>query len=259
MIQAASSDDVRHTRKRATSNGTPFWLTTFIGTNRVAREQAEGEVPPAPAPGEPHPMAFLVEQDPDVTVGAHFHQAPQFQVVVAGEGRMASHPVRGVAVHYTNAYTAYGPIVAGGEGLNYYTLRNGYDPGARYMPAQRLVLKAAADRQHREAMSDPLPALDAAALRALAAPATLIAIPPEPDGMGAWRHRLPPGARVTGPDPASGGGQFWLVLAGALDHAERGMLPVGSCVFVPPEERTFAAAAGPDGLEVLAMQYPRRA
>ncbi len=51
-----------------------------------------------------------------------------------GSGRLGLHDIASVAVHYTDAYSAYGPIVAADDGVSWFTLRNAWDPGARYMP-----------------------------------------------------------------------------------------------------------------------------
>jgi len=60
---------------------------------------------------------------------------------------------------YTDAYSAYGPIVAGKSGIWWFTLRNRWDPGARYMPAEREVLAAARDgRRHWELTTEAMPA-----------------------------------------------------------------------------------------------------
>ena len=88
-----------------------------------------------PAPAGLYPMAFLVEKDPAAVVHPHFHSADQYQVIVQGAGRLGVHDVASVAVHYTDSYSAYGPIVAADEGVSWFTLRNAWDPGARYMPA----------------------------------------------------------------------------------------------------------------------------
>src|SRR3546814_2583395 len=48
---------------------------------------------------------------------------------------------RSVSVHYANAHTPYGPIRAEAEGLHYFTLRDDFDPGARFMPGARPELK----------------------------------------------------------------------------------------------------------------------
>ena len=85
-------------------------------------------------------MAFLVEKEAGAVVHPHFHQADQYQVIVQGSGRLGLHDIASVAVHYTDAYSAYGPIVAADEGVSWFTLRNAWDPGARYMPGHRQQL-----------------------------------------------------------------------------------------------------------------------
>ena len=51
-----------------------------------------------------------------------------------------------------------------------------------------------------------------------------VAIEVQPDGLGAWRYRVPPGGTFTGPDPATGYGQYWVPLLGE-DAASGGALP----------------------------------
>jgi len=181
-------------------------------------------------------MAFLVEQPAESVVAAHFHEANQWQVVVVGGGMLGSHAVAPGAVHYSNAFSAYGPIAAGPEGVWYFTLRNGYDRGAQYLPGARDALRGVT-RKFREATGHG-------------------AVPLAEDGLGAWHHRLAPGERLTGPDPAGGEGQFWVVADGTLRTAD-GALPRLSLVFVGPEEPAFAAEAGEAGAEVVLVQYPR--
>ncbi|MDB5375119.1 MAG: hypothetical protein JWP04_3761 [Belnapia sp.] len=249
MAVLASSDLARATRRPIVSNGVDAHLTTLIGANRYATAP---DAPPPPGPEAVYPMAFLVEQPPGSVVATHFHEANQFQVVVAGTGHLGSHPIAPVAVHYSNAFSAYGPIAAGPEGLHYLTLRNGYDRGARYLPAARPELRGVR-RRFRDAFSDPTPIAATPPEAATAEPL----LPTAPDGMGAWRHRLPPGATATGPDPASGDGQFWVVTAGSLQGPDGAPLPPLSCAFVGPEEPPFVATAGAEGLEVVVVQYPR--
>ena len=232
MPVIGSADAVGATRRRASSNGSQFWLTSYIGANRYTAEAAE-----PPSPGTIYPMAFLVEQDPGEVVGAHYHQADQFQVIVSGGGRLGSHDVTPISVHFAGAWSAYGPLRAGAHGLHYFTLRNGWDPGARYMefPDNRAGLRAL-PRRHREVVGET------------AAVAS--------DGFCALRLRISPSESATGPDPANGAGQFWLVLSGSLLLGD-GAVPAMSCVFVHPDEPMFTANSGADGLEVLAMQFPR--
>src|ERR1700739_2378026 len=161
MILTADSAEARAANRRKTGNG---WHTTFIGKNRNTLQP--GEAPPEP--GALYPMAFLVEKESGAVVRPHFHQADQFQVVVQGGGRLGRHDIGTVAVHYTDAWSAYGPIVAADEGISWFTLRNAWDSGARYMPAAREQLRQARMQnfQHREATSPPAPAASAMELAA---------------------------------------------------------------------------------------------
>lgn len=232
MPVIASADDAQPTRRRANSNGTGFWLTSYIGANRYT---ATAGTPPASS--ALYPMAFLVEQDPGAVVGAHYHQADQFQVMVGGSGRLGIHDVAASAIHFAGAWSPYGPVAAGRDGLQYFTLRNGWDTGARYMefPDNRAALRSMS-RRHREAVGTITPA-----------------------GDGLWTRCLDVAAGdcLAGSDPASGGGQFWLVLAGSMRHDARTLSP-RSCLFVHPEEAPLTAVAGADGLKAMAMQFPRR-
>ena len=129
MILTANSEVARETTRRKTTYG---WHTTFIGENRNTLKQGQA----APEAGVLYPMAFLVEKDPHAVVKPHFHQAHQYQVVVQGGGRLGTHDVGSVAVHYTDAWSAYGPIVAQDDGISWFTLRNTWD-SRRTLHAQR--------------------------------------------------------------------------------------------------------------------------
>jgi hypothetical protein len=248
MPVTASADSARANRRRGSAaDGVSFWHTLYIGTSRY--NMAPGT--PDPAADALFPMAFLVEQDPGSTASAHYHQQDQFQLIVGGHGTLGTHAVRPVTVHFTAAHTAYGPIRASAdEGVWYFTLRNGFDPGARFMTMaeNRAALRAIPGRRHREAVAGPL---------SEATEATETVLAPQPDGLGAWRYRLDPGERITGPDPAEGRGQYWVVVGGGMVR-DGALLPHLSCTFVYPDEAPFTAMAGPAGLEVVAMQFPRR-
>lgn len=252
MILTADSVAARAANRRKTGNG---WNTAFIGQNRNTLR--EGEAPPDS--GTLYPMAFLVEKDAGAVVRPHFHEADQFQVVVQGGGRLGLHDIGTVAVHYTDAWSAYGPIVAADEGVSWFTLRNTWDPGAKYMPAARSELRAARARhQHRETTSGPMAAWSETALARLSAVARVTEMETA-DGMAAWRFRLPAAAAAMGPDPGNGGGQFWLVLAGTACCAGSAPLQAESCVFVGPTDVPLSATAGAGGAEVLCVQFPRLA
>jgi hypothetical protein len=244
MPVIATADDARVNRRRGSAaDGVTFWHTLYIGTSRY--NMAPGT--PDPDMGELFPMAFLVEQDPGSTASAHYHQQNQFQVVVGGHGVMGTHEAAPVTVHFAGAHTAYGPIRADVEaGVHYFTLRNGFDPGARFMtmPDNRAALRAVPGRRHRENVTGPLEHETGAI------------IGPEPDGMGAWRYRAAAGERLIGPDPAWGRGQYWIVVEGSMTRDGQNIPPL-SCVFVYPDDPPFNAFAGSEGVDVVAMQFPR--
>jgi hypothetical protein len=253
MILTADSSVAHSTNRRRTPNG---WNTTFIGKNRGTLKEGD----PIPSSDGLYPMAFLVEKEAASVVHPHFHQADQYQVVVQGSGRLGVHDIASVAVHYTDAYSAYGPIVAADEGVAWFTLRNAWDPGARYMPEHRRQLREARARyQHREATCGPLPPLTERELAALVAPAGGAVIAEAADGLGTWRYTVPANGSATGPDPSTGGGQFWLVSAGSASVLGGALLPVQSCVFVAPEDEAATLFAGPGGADLICMQFPKHA
>jgi hypothetical protein len=244
MPVIATAEQARVNRRRGTAaDGVSFWHTLYVGTSRY--NMAPGT--PDPEPGKLFPMAFLVEQDPGSIATAHYHQADQFQVIVGGHGIMGTHEVRPVTVHFAAKNSPYGPIRADNDsGVHYFTLRNGFDPGARFMAAEenRAALRGVPGRRHRESVAGPL------------ADETSPIIGPEPDGMGAWRYRAAAGERLIGPDPAWGRGQYWIVVEGAMTRDGQDIPPL-SCVFVYPEDPPFTAFAGSAGADVIAMQFPR--
>jgi hypothetical protein len=251
VVLTADGTLARSTRRCQTPTG---WNTPYIGANRYT-------LPPdakPPADDTLHPMAFLVEKQPGAVTRPHFHQADQFQVVVAGRGTLGDHGIGDGTVHYTDAYSAYGPIVAGKSGIWWFTLRNRWDPGARYMPAERAALNAVRDRhRHWELTTEAMPS----ALLGELCEATEISCRPVlegADGLAGWRYRIPPGAAVTGPAPSAGGGQFWLVVAGDAAVDDGNPLPANSCIFVGPQEPALAGASGPLGAELLCLQFRRR-
>jgi hypothetical protein len=199
------------------------------------------------------PVAFLVEKNAHGIVPPHFHEVPQFQVIVEGYGTLGKQAVQPFTVHYTNAYTGYGPICAAEDGIAFFTLRNQFDiAGARYFPAGRSFMKPAPKR-HR--VSGRLAVGHEAALRSRQQTALDTVFAPEADGLAAWYLRAVPGTVSPTPDPAQGGGQYVVVAGGSLLH--NGLtLPSLSCVYVSCEEGPLALQAGADGLEVFILHFP---
>lgn len=201
------------------------------------------------------PTAFLVEQPGDTVLPPHFHQQNQFQVVVDGGGTLGRHDIGPITVHYAGAYTGYGPLIAGPQGVKYFTIRAVYEKGAMMVATQR-------DRMirgpKRHVSVGPFLPVGEAGLAGLSAPDRVDLVAPASDKLAAQVWRLPPGARALALDPAGSSGQFHMVLSGTLRH---GGAEIGrhEMIFASADEGAQQLVAGDRGAEVLLLQIPPKA
>jgi hypothetical protein len=198
------------------------------------------------------PQGFLVIQPPGAVTPAHFHDHNQFQVFVEGNGRIGAHPASPLTIQYANGHTPYGPIVASESGVKYFTLRQRWDAGAKYLPASRDKLVKGNQRARVKGGLGVASDEDRAARQGqLIEPV----FPKEADGLAGWLYRLGPGHTCTLPEPADGGGQYLVVTGGAMvtDGAE---LPRHSVAFVSPDEGAYRVVASRAGLDLLVLQFP---
>lgn len=195
------------------------------------------------------PTIFLVEQPPNTSLHGHFHGENQFQVFVRGEGRIGTHAIQPVSVHYAGAYTGYGPLISGPEGVFYFTIRAVFEVGTMSTSDSSKMVRG----PKRQCVSEPRPPTEPAVLAKLTAVETEDLIAMQPDGIAARLVRLPPGGQVKGFDPASGGGQFFIVLGGELLYEGRALQHWES-IFVSSDEAAVWLKAGAGGLEVLCLQ-----
>jgi hypothetical protein len=201
------------------------------------------------------PTVFLAELPPQSALGTHFHRENQFQLFVQGEGSIGPHPLGPITVHYAGAYTGYGPLVAGPQGVAYFTIRPVYDTGAHYMPGAR---DAMVRGPKRHLQSEPVAPIDAEALRTLRAVECIDLIALQPDAIAARLVRLPPQATHVDLDPHGSGGQFIVVVGGSIAHGDRALGRL-DMLFVSADEPAFALHAGDEGAEVVLMQLPVKA
>lgn len=206
--------------------------------------------------GRPAPQAFLVHQRPEWVLPPHYHLEEQFQVVTRGGGKLGSHDVGEISIHYTSREAGYGPLIAGPDGLEYLTLRTVTDPGAWYLPGARERMRKGLRK--RQATVGPIARLDAAALAALPQASCEVLIEPDDSGLAAWIVRVPAGGNASAPVHGNGGGRFHVVASGALlrDAQAYGRT---SCIWRSDDEPPMPMHAGPEGLEILVLQYPRAA
>jgi hypothetical protein len=246
MISFNIPQTARASRKEGTiSGGGATWRSDYL-------------LPKFPDEGEgvfPLPQAFSVEQSPQSVSLPHFHDEDQFQVIAQGGGTLGRHAVGAFSVHYTNRQTGYGPIVAGEQGLTYFTLRQIATKGIWYLANPDAKEKLDRTAPKRQATVGPLNPKPPEELRALQAAQTDTLIEPHEDGLAAWVVRVPAGASVAAPAHPNGTGRYFMVLGGAM-RIEGQDLPAQSVTFVSHDEKGFSIAATGEGAEVLVLQYP---
>ncbi|OUM03684.1 hypothetical protein [Variovorax sp. JS1663] len=233
---AALADETRH--HRVLDNGFGFHRSEWMQSGR--------------GPGL-SPTVFLVEQPPGSVLAPHFHMQNQFQVFQAGSGLLGRHAVGPGSVHYAGAFTGYGPLAAGPEGLSYFTIRAVFETGANFLPAARERMRQGPRRHAQGPTHEPLAP---EALRGLASARRVPLIAPQ-GNLEAYALQLPPLAPVEPGEPG-GSGQFQLVLAGALETPQ-GRLQTWESRYLSPGEEATGCTAGADGLHLLVLQMPANA
>lgn len=201
------------------------------------------------------PTVFLVEQAPNVSLRTHFHRQNQFQVFVRGAGRLGPHDVSALTVHYAGVYTGYGPLVAGEQGLAYFTLRPVWETGSFTMKDHPQEMKRGPKRALH---STPVKPAEAAQLAALSEVKVMDLIPPQPDGVAASLFSLPPGRVLALPASSGHAGQFYLVVTGSARAGEWRLGP-WETVFIACGETPPALAAGAEGAQLACLQFPPKA
>lgn len=240
MIAVGSATLARDTRQhRVLENGFSFHRSEWMRTG---------------ADPQLSPTVFLVEQPPHSVLPVHFHTQNQFQVVKQGSGSLGSRAVGPGSVHYAGAFTGYGPLVAGPQGLSYFTIRAVFETGANFLPVARDKLRRGPKRHAHGPTHQPRTLEQ---LRALTGPVHAELIETDADGPEAFALQLPPFSALRVP-AARGSGQFQLVLAGELNAPER-PLQEWESRFLSAGEHGGACSAGPQGLHLLVLQVPDRA
>jgi len=177
------------------------------------------------------PMAFLAEGSAHRVLRAHFHEVDQFQVMYNGSGAMGKHPVGPGAVHFSRAYTPYGPISYSDKGLGFITLRAHRDPGAQYLPESRPVLDTVQNRTPWQITAFPDFNLDTGehgvAMKAL-------------DGLKGHNDGL---------------AAFSVKMKGGIVHEGKIKKDL-TIIWVGKNEGPFEIVAGPDGMEGLVLNFP---
>jgi rubredoxin len=190
--------------------------------------------------------------DRGMTSTTHFHEVDQFQIIVAGNGRFGRDDVSPYFVHFSRAYTAYGPLNAGPEeGLTFMTLRSRFDRGAQRLPANYQRLKEMQGRRPWQISRR----VNFPTVTAVASFERIAGMENE-EGLSSFAMSVAPDVRAISPDVSSSGGQYVVALEGSwvYDGTEQEAMTVA---FLKPNEGAFELQAGPQGLKGLVLNFPR--
>ena len=209
----------------------------------------------AAAPNAPY--AFMTKSDPGLIYGVHYHSADQWQFIAAGKGKLGRDEVGPYYLHFSRAYTPYGPLQADAEsGMTHFDLYTHYQPGARYLPENREALQSVPGRKPWQIKREVIfPSQRGARIEGTV---ELESIPDirDDNGLFACSLTMAANASTTTPDASTGEGQYIVVVTGSLLHEGRELQPI-SVVFIAPSEKAMRLQAGPSGLEALVLNFPR--
>jgi len=198
------------------------------------------------------PQAFLVRAGAGHIIPGHFHAVDQFQIFVQGSARLGRFDLHPGSIHYTDAYTTYGPIIATDEGYEYFTLRPVSTTSYHQMPAEAKLLREvrhSSGSQRRMLMGE---LEEAAEARPGVTP-----IFTQPDGVGAYRLAAGPGEALSFPEEASHG-RFLLVIAGSAEAGGQ-LYRSKSCLWADEGEAFATIVAGNDGVVAVLAAFGRQA
>jgi rubredoxin len=170
-----------------------------------------------------------------------------------GAGSLGKHAVGPGAVHFSRAYTPYGPIAYSEKGLGFITLRAHRDPGAQYLPESRPVLEGVAGRTPWQITAFPDfdidPGQHGVAMKALDG------LQGHADGLAGFSVKMNAGAKAYAPDPSKGDGQYIIVMKGGVEH-EGTLKKDLTIIWVGKDEGPFQLVAGPEGVEAIILNFP---
>jgi rubredoxin len=198
------------------------------------------------------PSAYLNQYDPDRWSKAHYHTRDQFQIIVQGKGQFGRHDVEPYCVHFSRAYTPYGPLHSDvKEGWTFLVLRAHYDQGHNDLPEMSEALKQVPDRR-------PWQVSRQVAFPPLKQTPSVLDITDIKDDQGLFTKTLtmPPLVRMMTPSPAGGDGLFLVVVKGSLlrDHREYRAMTV---VHLKADEPAFEMLSGGNGLQAIVCNLPK--
>jgi hypothetical protein len=196
------------------------------------------------------PTVFLAEQPPNYTLETHFHRQNQFQLVVDGSATLGREILAPVTVHYAGAYTGYGPLISGPQGVKYFTIRPVFDTGLIPASQAREKMIRGPKRHAQVTLGSPWSAIELAQLQHVQ---DRLAMPVE-RGLAVRHVRLPPGHSLDLQAIEGSTGLFAFVLAGTAEALGQRLGRWESLFATRDECPTLTAAE--HGAEVVVLHVP---
>jgi hypothetical protein len=183
--------------------------------------------------------------------GAHFHDVNQFQLFFGGNaGWYQRHPLAPLTVHYTDAFSTYGPFGSiDDETFRFFTLRPMRSELAGFMPEDRSLLARRGKRNYSVEVTL------GAELPSRASERRML-IERETDGLFAELISLGPGAVVDAPPQDTRcAGRYYCVVQGSIDQGGTNC-GVDSLGWADAADPPPTLSAGRSGCDLLVLQFP---
>jgi hypothetical protein len=201
------------------------------------------------------PQMYINRVDPGTELAAHFHRVDQFQVFFGTPGSVFQRkPIPPLFVHYTDAYSTYGPFrSAPDQPLLYATIRaessnfGGVMPGARHLRPYLGNRQLSAGVQESE--PENLPAAGELKVDTV--------FDRDTDGLSAVLVRLGADGSTVLTRSHAISGRALCVVTGEV-RLGQGSVSFGprSLGWTGPDEGPVALQAGPQGCAVLVLDFP---
>ena len=183
---------------------------------------------------------------------AHFHEVDQFQVIMEGSGDFGRHAVKPYYVHFSRAYTPYGPLISAKDtGWGFIVLRSRLDSGAQRFPDSLPKLKSIPNRKPWQVTAEArfpdanggVATLDIEEIR-------------DDQGLFTRTLTMAPNAHTLTPEQGGGDGQYVVAVKGSLMHdgVEK---KAPAVIFLRRDEPQIELKAGADGAQAIIMNYPK--
>jgi hypothetical protein len=182
----------------------------------------------------------------------HFHMVDQFQIFLPDEHATylrsrIEHPL----VHYSDAYSVYGPFATTGEFMEFFTLRAVKNSEIAFMPEERHRLRKRGKRNMHTPVDSSVVGADPPAGEAM----TKMLFEPAEDHMSALFVTAGREAGIPTLSARDTSGRYYWVMSGELTFEGRTYGPL-SLGWSTPGSEAPVLVAGEEGVRLVMLTFP---